>query len=85
MNKASKTVEDDYILDLAQRAKQAAGILASSSGKQRREALQGMARNLRSQAEQIIEANRQDLEGGRKANGFLIPQRGAKKHILPSI
>ncbi len=60
-------MEDDYILDLAQRAKRAAGILASSSGKQRTEALQTMARNLRSQAEQIIEANRQDLAAARKA------------------
>lgn len=66
MNKG-KTVKDSYILDLARRAKQASGILASSSGKQRREALEGMARNLRSQAEQIIEANRQDLEEGKKA------------------
>jgi len=67
MSKTSKASETNYMRDLAQRAKQAAGVLASSSGKQRREALQGMARNLRSQAEQIIEANRQDLEGGRKA------------------
>ncbi len=66
MNKG-KTVEDNYILDLARRAKQAAGVLASSSGKQRREALEGMARNLRSQAEQIVEANRPDLEAGKKA------------------
>jgi len=66
MNKG-KAVEDDYILDLAQRAKRAAGILASSSGEQRREALRGMARDLRSQAEQIVEANGQDLAAARKA------------------
>ena len=60
-------MEDNYILNLAQRAKRAAEILANSSGNQRTEALQAMARDLRSQTEQIIEANGQDLEAGRKA------------------
>ncbi len=60
-------MEDNYILNLAQRAKRAAGIFANSSGNQRTEALQAMARDLRSQTEQIVEANGQDLEAGRKA------------------
>ena len=57
----------NYIADLAQRAKRAAGVLATSSGQQRSDALQATARNLRDQSEQIIEANRRDLAAGQKA------------------
>ena len=63
----SKTADKDYILCLAQRAKRAAGILASSSGQQRTQALHIAARDLRSHVEQIVEANSQDLEAGRQA------------------
>ena len=57
----------NYIADLAQRAKRAARVLATSSGQQRSDTLKAMARNLRDQAEQIIQANRRDLAAAQKA------------------
>lgn len=63
----NESANKNYILELAQRAKRAAGVLATSSGEQRSKALQAIARNLRSQTGQLIKANKEDLSAGQKA------------------
>ena len=56
-----------YICDLAQGAKRASGVLAGALGEQRSRALTAIASNLREQANAIIQANKKDLDEGRKA------------------
>ena len=53
------------MLDMGRFAREAAGELALASSAQKNEALERMAARLESGSEQIIEANRQDLEAAR--------------------
>ena len=59
--------QNEYILNLAHGAKGASRLLAGTNGAQRQKALEAIGRNLRKQATQIIAANKNDLEAGRKA------------------
>lgn len=58
-----------YVSTLGERAKKAKSVLASSSGETRNKALYEIAKALRENAEKIIEANRIDVENGKK-NGL---------------
>ena len=56
-----------YICDLAQGAKRAGRLLSGSLGEHRNKVLTTIAANLRNQADAIIQANKKDLDEGRKA------------------
>ncbi len=62
-----ESANQQYIGDLARRAKRASQVLATSTGRMRSEALEAIATRLRASSREIIQANEKDLRCGKQA------------------